>query len=248
VKVQYFGDPEDLAKRRGLGPEYAAAYRAYNLPDSWLAMLADLAHAIGLRFIATAFRPIDYAVIAAYADDLKVSSFEADDHDVLAAAMASRSATQRLLVSCGRGVSPHDVMTRLREIERPLARVILLHCVSAYPAPTDDLNLARLRALENYDDEQIFLGYSDHSDPYLTEIGALAVAAGARLLEVHLRLDATPRDNPDFPHSRNPAQFAAYVSAVRLAERALGTGDEGPRPSEAPFVREPEHRLDVDHG
>jgi N-acetylneuraminate synthase len=230
AKVQYFGDPEALATQRGLGPEYAAAYRRFNMPLGWLPTLADQAHRHGLRFMVTAFQPADCArVLDAGADDLKISSFEADDPIIIDAAVAALRASvrsdQRLIVSCGRGIDPHLIRAAVALVD---ARV--LHCVSAYPVGIDELNLDRIRT-EQFD------GYSDHSHPELSQVGAIAVALGAQLLEVHLRLDATPSDNPDFPHSRSPGQFARYVAAVRLAERMLGSGANRPMPCEAPFLR-----------
>lgn len=65
-------------------------------------------------------------------------------------------------------------------------------------------------------------GLSDHSRHALT--GALAVAAGATIVEAHLRLDDTPAENPDYAVAFSPSEFTQYVKNIRDAEVMLGTG------------------------
>ena len=67
-------------------------------------------------------------------------------------------------------------------------------------------------------------GYSDHTTEPLA--GALAVAAGAAIVEKHLTYDRNA-GGPDHAASFDPAQFAEYVWAIRLAEKMLG--DSGKR-------------------
>jgi N-acetylneuraminate synthase/N,N'-diacetyllegionaminate synthase len=78
------------------------------------------------------------------------------------------------------------------------------------------------------------VGLSDHTTSTLT--GALAVAAGATIVEKHIRLHDTSQDCPDYPHSLCANEwsgpvgdvslhhfntFKQYVSNIREAERAL---------------------------
>jgi sialic acid synthase SpsE len=63
------------------------------------------------------------------------------------------------------------------------------------------------------------VGYSDHTPA--THTGALAVMAGAVVLEKHLTHDRSA-PGPDHAASLDPAGMRAYVAAVREAQRALG--------------------------
>ena len=65
------------------------------------------------------------------------------------------------------------------------------------------------------------VGFSDHTME--VETGALAVAAGADILEKHLTLDRR-RTGPDHFFSLEPADFARYVEQARSAHAALGDG------------------------
>jgi sialic acid synthase SpsE len=99
-----------------------------------------------------------------------------------------------------------------------------LLCVSAYPAPVEALNLHRLRPCHDSSGlccEVRYDGFSDHTTPHLTVTGALAVAAGAQIIEAHVKAFTTDPKNPDAPHAMHPGQFAEYVTNIRLAETCL---------------------------
>ena len=63
----------------------------------------------------------------------------------------------------------------------------LLHCVSSYPTPPEEANLALIKLLQNY--HQGPVGYSDHTIG--VDIPVAAVAAGAKIIEKHFTLDVT---------------------------------------------------------
>jgi N-acetylneuraminate synthase len=93
----------------------------------------------------------------------------------------------------------------------------LLKCTSAYPSPTDELDLRTIPALQRAFDVPV--GLSDHT---LDEaVAVAAVALGACMIERHLTL-ARADGGPDGSFSMEPAEFASMVRAVRLTERALG--------------------------
>lgn len=95
---------------------------------------------------------------------------------------------------------------------------ILLHCVSVYPCPADQLNLARIRTLASAFGGLI--GYSDHSMG--TTAAAIAVSLGACMVEKHFTLDRN-LPGPDHAMSSDPKELADLVRAVREAEVAMGT-------------------------
>lgn len=96
----------------------------------------------------------------------------------------------------------------------------LLHCVSAYPAPIEDMNLVRLQPGD---------GLSDHSLGWMAPV--CAAALGATMIEKHLTL-SRERGGPDASFALEPAEFAEMVEYVRLAEMARGGFEGGPPASE----------------
>ena len=223
-KAQWTSDPHLMAKRRGKALEdgYEAIYRRYLAwPAEWHADLAGKCQVVGVEYMCTAFVPQDVAVILPYVWRCKVASFEAQDGELIAQYhIPVRDRTHDLIVSVGMAAEWYCAGPN----------TFHLLCTSAYPAPVESLGLARIRA-ERLD------GFSDHSDPHLTWTGALAVAAGATIIEAHLRLDDTDPANPDYPHAMTPAQFTEYVEHIRFCEKALGSGEKKMQPCEEQMSR-----------
>ena len=221
VKAQYWSSADRLADRRHVPDDYRALYHRYRMPRAWLDALAETCAQSRVDFLCSTYLPEDIAVVAPYVTAMKVASFEAGDRAFLE---ANRATGKPLIVSVGMMAS--RAVTALAEwlVEGDA----LLHCVSAYPCP---IAAANLRAITSRTQAhpQYRVGYSDHTAHWLT--GALAVAAGAEVLETHVRLWDTDRANPDFAsgisldYSGN-YNYATYVGLVRHAEEALGDGQK----------------------
>lgn len=210
-KFQWVSSPERLAARRH-AEDYLWAYRVIAFPHEWLADLKAECAAAGIEFMCTVYLLEDISIIAPLVRRFKISSFEAMDKKFLE---AHEGYDKQILLS----IAGHD---------QPfyVGNALLLHCVSAYPAPPHEMNLSVLRGHS---------GLSDHSaHPWM---GALAVAAGARIIEVHFRLNSTDPTNPDYGHSLSPDKLKEYIANVRFAEAALGDGVKKVMPSEARWTR-----------
>lgn len=110
--------------------------------------------------------------------------------------------------------------------------LVLLHCVSSYPASVTDINLASMRTLE-----QAFglpVGYSDHTPGITAPIAA--VALGACVIEKHFTLNRL-LPGPDQRLSLEPDEFSAMVQAIRDTQKALGDGIKRPAPGEEDVAR-----------
>ncbi len=122
-----------------------------------------------------------------------------------------------------------EVRTAVRTIEAAGNKnLVLLHCVSQYPANPAEVNLKAMLTLK-----KIFgfpVGYSDHT--LGIEIAIAAVAMGACVVEKHLTLDRTLR-GPDHKASLEPTEFTTMVRGIRNVESAFGNGIKKPAKSEA---------------
>ncbi|MHA1862332.1 MAG: N-acetylneuraminate synthase [Candidatus Thorarchaeota archaeon] len=109
--------------------------------------------------------------------------------------------------------------------------LILLHCVTNYPAAIADMNLRAIETLRR--EFNLLVGFSDHSIDSTASIAA--VSLGAVILEKHFTLD---RDlpGPDHRASLNPAQLKEYVKSVRETESSLGDGIKKPALCEIPIL------------
>ena len=101
--------------------------------------------------------------------------------------------------------------------------LVLLHCVSNYPASAASVNLRAMKTLEEY--FMVPIGYSDHTQGI--EIPLAAVALGACVIEKHFTLDRN-LPGPDHRASLEPGELEAMVSGIRTVQSALGDGRKLP--------------------
>ncbi|MEM7718484.1 MAG: pseudaminic acid synthase [Pseudomonadota bacterium] len=105
--------------------------------------------------------------------------------------------------------------------------IILLHCVSGYPAPASDYNLATIPDMASR--FGVMTGLSDHT---LDNTAAIAsVAMGVVAIEKHVTLDRSG-GGPDDSFSLEPAELAQLVEGTRVAWEAVGRVDYGLQSSE----------------
>jgi len=107
-------------------------------------------------------------------------------------------------------------------------QVVLLHCVSNYPADPQDVNLRVMQVMANA--FQCPVGYSDHTPGI--EVSLAAVALGACVIEKHFTLDCNLL-GPDHKASLEPDELRDLVQGIRTIENALGHGRKEPAESEA---------------
>jgi len=93
--------------------------------------------------------------------------------------------------------------------------IVLLHCVSAYPARVEDANLRTIQLLAGT--FGCIAGLSDHTLGTATSVAA--VALGAAVIEKHFTLSDA---GPDAAFSLRPAEFTALVRDCKDAWKSLG--------------------------
>ena len=98
-------------------------------------------------------------------------------------------------------------------------QLIVLHCVSNYPATPASVNLRAMETLERR--FAVPTGFSDHTEGI--SIPLAAVALGACVIEKHFTLDRS-LPGPDHRASLEPAELAAMVKGIRQVQAALGNG------------------------
>ncbi len=126
-------------------------------------------------------------------------------------------------------------MSTLAEVAEAVETIIgtgncqlhILHCVTEYPAPVNEINLRAMLTLKNAFGFPV--GYSDHSPG--VEIAIAAVALGAGIVEKHFTLGRN-MVGPDHRASLEPQELKALVEAIRNVEASLGDGIKLPAPCE----------------
>ena len=137
-----------------------------------------------------------------------------------------------MIVSTGM-CSLGDVEVAVETIENSgNSQIILLHCVSNYPAAPEEINLRAMLSMKAA--FGLPVGYSDHS--LGIEIGLSSVALGACVLEKHFTLDKT-LPGPDHRASAEPAELMHLIQGIRTIEAAMGNGRKAATESERDTAR-----------
>ena len=184
-------------------------------PWDWTAKLQEAAKEANITLFSTPFdaSSVDFLKehdMPAY----KIASFELTDHPLL-----------RQVATTGKPVILSTGMATLREIseavevlrESGCSELALLKCTSAYPANPDEANLARIPHMR--DAFHLPVGLSDHTMG--STVPALAVGLGACIIEKHFtKSRETP--GPDSAFSMEPHELREMITAVRIAEQAIG--------------------------
>ena len=102
-----------------------------------------------------------------------------------------------------------------------LKNITLLHCLSEYPAPLEEVNLRAMISMRNK--FKVNVGYSDHT--LGIEVSLAAAALGATVIEKHITLDKNS-NGPDHRASLDPNEFRKLVEGVRNISKALGSKEK----------------------
>lgn len=173
-------------------------------------------------------------------DDESVEFLEAFNppaYKIASACLTDDDLLQRVR-SKGRPVILSTGMSSLEEIDHAVdilgpQDLVLLHCVSTYPAEDGDLNLRVIEFLKNRY-PTVPVGYSGHEKGVYASVHA--VAHGACLIERHVTLDRTMWGS-DQAASLEPKGLMLMVKTIRNYERTRGDGIKRVLESEIPIMK-----------
>jgi len=190
-------------------------YREAHTPFEWHEALFTRARRLGVTLFSSPFDDTAVDLLESLgAPAYKIASFEAIDLPLIAR-----------VARCGKPMIISTGMCNLGEIQDAVTtarshgcrEIILLHCVSSYPAVFEDANLATIPHLASAFD--VVAGLSDHTPG--SAAPAAAIALGACVIEKHFTL-ARADGGPDAAFSLEPAEFCTLVEDCRNAWRAVG--------------------------
>lgn len=198
------------------GPQHAML-RALELPRAAHGDLLAHCREAGILFLSSPFdaEAADF-LVALGVPALKIPSGEITNLPFLA-----RCAGYGLPLILSTGMADlGEVAAALDTLERAGdPEVVLLHCLSNYPADPAEVNLRAMATLEAA--FGLPTGFSDHT--LGIAVPTAAAALGAVVVEKHFTLDRT-MPGPDHRASLEPDELADMVSAIRTVEAALGDG------------------------
>jgi len=200
---------------------------AWELPVAHLEPLARRCHERGMEFSCTPFYLEAVKQLEPYVAFFKVASYELLWIDLLKACAAT---SKPVIISTGMAIMP-EIKAAVATLQQAgAADITVLHCVSAYPSPPDQSNLAAIEAIRRATGART--GWSDHSrSPAVIERAVHHWNAAA--IELHLDLDGTGEEYHT-GHCWLPDEIAPVIARVREAFTADGSGFKEPVPAELP--------------
>jgi len=223
-KTQFFDVEAMIASS---APEWRERLRPRNLSFDQFAELKAYCDKRGILFMSTAhdetripwLRDLDLPAV-------KVGSGERNNPAFLRQLAALG---KPMIVSTGM-YSSADVIEALQAIAAAgCDEAALLHCVTAYPTPDEDVNLSAMERLAEVFDGPV--GFSDHTPDTLAVLAA--VARGAHVIEKHITIDRDIPNAQDWKVAAGPENLAGLIRDIRRVEVMRGHGRKERAPSEA---------------
>ncbi len=189
----------------------------YSISEANTIKLNDYAKSLKIELISTPFskREVDFLVNVIKVPLIKVASMDLNNYPFLEYVGKKK---KPIILSVG--------MANLQEIDKAISTIeatgnhdiIILHCVSIYPAPAEKINLKRIKTLQKLYPYPI--GYSDHSIGEQMAIGA--VAMGSCIIEKHFTLDKN-MEGWDHKISADPKELSELIKKCSDVNIALGS-------------------------
>lgn len=190
-------------------------YEWAHMPWDWHKPLFDYAEKLGITIFSS---PFDNSAVDLLEDlntpAYKIASFEAIDLPLI-----------KYVAQTGKPIIISTGMADEYEIEEAIAaardggcrEIAILHCVSSYPASSDEYNLRTLIDMQKR--YKVVVGLSDHTIDNTTSITSIAM--GASIIEKHVTLNRND-GGPDDSFSLEPEDLTRLCKSVNIAWKSLG--------------------------
>jgi len=211
-------------------PERLARVKRFQLSYNDFRNLSEVAQTCGVTFFSTPLHPNDVDFLDEIVPIFKVSSGDLTYLELIRHIAHTR---KPMIISTGLGTKEEiraavEAVLEIRPDAGTSGELLLMHCVSVYPAAPEEANLANIQWLrENFG---LPVGYSDHTLGFKACL--LAVTLGAKVIEKHFTYRKENQEFHDHLLSADPQDMAELVREIREAEIYIGRKERRRSPSE----------------
>ncbi|SQD80157.1 pseudaminic acid synthase [Moritella yayanosii] len=210
-------DSDEFQIKGGLwhGQSLYELYKGAHMPWAWHSPLFAKAKELDITIFSS---PFDFSAVdlleALDAPAYKIASFEVIDLPLIKRVAQTG---KPMIISTGMAnkAEIQDAITTARE--NGCEALVVLHCVSGYPAPAEQYNLRTIADISQRFD--VLSGLSDHTIDNATAV--VSVAFGACVIEKHVTLDRNG-GGADDSFSLEPTELGQLCRDTHTAWQALG--------------------------
>lgn len=190
-------------------------YKNAHMPWDWHQPLFDKAKALGITIFSS---PFDFTAVDLLetldAPAYKIASFELIDIPLI-----RRVAQTGKPMIMSTGMANEDEIAEAIKTARNngCEEIVILHCVSGYPAPAEQYNLKTIADISQRFD--VLSGLSDHTIDNATAVAS--VVLGACVIEKHVTMDRNG-GGADDSFSIEPRELAQLCKDTKTAWQAIG--------------------------
>lgn len=192
--------------------------KKFALSADVLKEMADYCADKGIAFSSTPYSisEVDFLVDVCKAPFIKISSMEVNNPEFL-----KYIACKGIPVIISTGMSDYEEVREAIEVIKSAGNqdIIILHCVSLYPTPIENVNLNNMITLSDMFPDCL-IGFSDHTIG--DECAVAATVMGATVLEKHITLDSQ-KIGMDNQMAMEPNEFIEYVRKCKNIKGAQGS-------------------------
>lgn len=201
-------------------------YERAHTPWQWHKEMFDKAREVGLTAFST---PFDETAVD-FLEDLNVPAYKIASFEVIDLPLIKYVAQTKKPMIISTGMADLEEISEALETvrENGCKDIVLLHCVSGYPTPIEQINLNTITDLARK--FNVLVGLSDHTLGVTAAI--TSVALGACMIEKHFTL-SRKNNSPDAEFSIEPAELSHLCKEAKASWLALGKANYGRKPVES---------------
>jgi N-acetylneuraminate synthase len=210
-------DSEEFQIHGGLwdGQTLYELYKGAHMPWEWHKPLFEKAKELGITIFSS---PFDFTAVDLL-EELDAPAYKIASFEVIDLPLIKRVAQtgKPLIISTGMANEDEIAEAIKTAKDNGCRELVILHCVSGYPAPAEQYNLRTIADIsERFN---VLSGLSDHTIDNATAV--TSVALGACLIEKHVTMDRNG-GGADDSFSLEPSELKALCQDTKTAWQALG--------------------------
>ena len=191
--------------------------KKYQLPFEDHIKLSKVCKEYGVDYLCTAFEMESLRFLT---NNIDMPYYKIPSGEILTLDILTHISKQGKPILLSTGMATYEEIEKATEVLKRNGNkeITILHCISNYPTPAEDVNLNVMLELNRRFNTPV--GFSDHTIG--NDAAIAAVALGATVVEKHVTFDVNA-EGPDHKSSSTVEDFDSLVKSIRNVDLMLGS-------------------------